>query len=1508
MPVRFVKKHYLQDTNPFDTSTADKFGFSVSTDGNYTVIGAYGEKSDGGTANSGSVSLWNSITGNYVYGWINPGIPGALYGYSVAIKGNYIAVGAPTDSVLSYQDGYVTVYDTNTRAVVYSLTNPGYNGIDRYQDFFGSSVALSDDYLVVAAENYDDGGYAGSGIVYVFNVADGSQVSTLVNPSPPGTTENDNFGRSIAISGGYVVVGAYGEDDGGSGSGSAYVFNAATGVLVYTLTNPNDYSTPVNDAFGYSVAITGNYVAVGAPSEDPGGQGGSGMVYIFDLLTGAEVSRIKNVNAYSTGGGDSFGISVAMYGNYLIVGSLLEDSPGYSNPGKAYIFYIPDGTLLTTLDNPNAYSTPNNDNFGSCVAIGKNFAVVGALYEDDVSGADSGAAYIYEIIDRGTGYKVGSQSGSDIADLLVPRSAFTEGTLYGAGITSTGLLGINPRTTTTSGEGDQSKVSLPTQVFLDKSNWKQISWNYTGLGIKNNGTLWAWGQNTTGEGGIGIASTGYTTLSTPTQVGTDNTWKYVSAGSLKSFAIKTNGTLWAWGQNIAFVDYGNLGLNDATDRSSPVQIGTSSDWKMVANGRSNTYAIKTNGTLWAWGYGGYGQNGDGTITNRSSPVQIGTSSDWKTVEGGYYHAIATKTDGTVWAWGNNDDGQLGDGTNVRKSSPIQILSDDQPWMSLTAGTSRTYGIRRDGPLWGWGSSIRGGGYSGPGGTLDYSYSPVQLFYGNNWKKVFAHYSDSYNTFALKTDGTLWAWGYSNTDGQLGIGPPSAVGVRLSTPTQVVYPVSTWKYAQHAGGVTYFLADSDVPAASTGGIYLTEPGKHKVVVPPGVTSYNVIAAAGGGGGGSATQVNAICTTDGGGGGSGGAFFIGQIYVTPGEVLDIEVGRAGRGGGWYGTNPDYGEDGVGTTILGPNQYLTLQAGAGGDPGGGSGFSDEAPGGQMKLYIGYDAARFNGKGFAGFGVDGGKGGSSNGAAGGACVTGFSGTGTFSLNPWASKVSKSNPWYTTSTSFTYGWQSRGSQSVGGGVGGLVGTYSGGGGGGGGGLGQGGAGGLGWGLPLGRAQGTPGEWGGGGGGASAECGLGNTRGKGGDGLVILEPATAMDTAFKITRPGTYNYVVPTGTNSIVMAIVGGGGGGGTSGYYTGQGGGGGGAGGQVKTTTISVVAHDRITMVIGAGGIGGVPSTTSAGGAGGTTNIYKNQSLILSAAGGGGGQPGGSGAGGVGGATLDSNGVTRNGGAIIGLRPGGGAGAETSSSGNGSTSDGGSGQSSSIWGDFWDGFLGAGGGGGGGGSWSPGTNYLNSTDLGAGNGGSYSGSGSAGRNGQGGGGGGAGQRAVSGQNLPGGIGGCGGVYFSLSGSITSNPVLDTAAIDFLENGSTWGDVGTVTPSGTDALIQVEFHSNGTYTMYSGNSGILINAASWLSSGSASSVWIRCVRTSYFQFGLDGYISGPDTGWQQMTTPYAFAEVSKEHTYGGQRQGTFQLQFSFDGGSTTVYTTGNFTIDAITTL
>lgn len=1498
MPVRFVKKHYLQDTNPFDTSAGDKFGFSVSTDGIYTVVGAYAEKTSGGGLNSGSVSLWNNVTGSYVYGWINPGYFNALYGYSVAVKGNYIAVGAPLDNTSpTYNyNGQVYVYDATTRALLYSVENTGYNSIDPYLDYFGSSVALSEKYLVVAAENYDQGGLSAGGIVYVFDITDGTLISTLVNPNPYGTTQDDSFGISIGVSGGYVVVGAYNEDEASAaGSGKAYVFNAETGALVYTLANPGDYSTNVNDNFGYRVAITGNYIAVSAPSEDPGGQGASGIVYIFDVITGLLVSRIKNPNAYSTGSGDQFGISLAMYDNYLIAGANNEDSLANTNAGKAYVFYIPTGDLLSVLDDPNAYSTAAGDQFGSSVAITKNFAVVGAINEDDVNGTDAGAVYIYEAIDRGTGYKVGSQGGADIADLLVPRSVFTEGTLYGCGYAANGYLGINPHVTANQ-EVASLRVSVPTQVFPVRStNWKQIEWSGTGLGLKNDGTLWAWGNNVVGQCGLNLVTN---TVSSPTQVGSDNTWKCVASNDFQSFAVKTNGTLWAWGQNVAFVASGNLGLNDAIDRSSPVQIGTGSDWKIVKPGSSSYYAIKNNGTLWAWGYNYYGQLGDNTIINRSSPVQVGTGTDWKDVESSYYMTVATKLDGTIWTWGWNTYGQLGDNTIINRSSPVQLLSNDQPWVSVTSIGFSTFGIQRDGTLWGWGNDPKGG-YTG----FSNLSSPVQLFYGYNWKKVFRSGSTSY--FALKTDNTLWAWGV-NSQAQLGVGQTTVLA--YSSPVQVTYPVAKWKYAQSASNTTFFLADSEVPSTSTSGIYLTEPGKHKVAVPAGVTSYNIIASAGGGGGGSSETGDTSCSGDGGGGGGGGAFAIGQIAVTPGEVLDIQVGRGGVG---YTSFNAPGENGVATSILGTNLYLLLGGGQGGAQGGNNnawpsrGYG--GPGGEFKSYLSYDAPRFNGKGFSGFAIDGAMGGASNAINGGTCSTGIAGTGTYVLNPWAGYVARSNPWYTTATSFIYSSLSIGATNTPGGLGGLAGGFSGGGGGGGASLGMGGMGGIGSGNVGGRSEGFPGEWGGGGGGASDECMTGNARGQGGDGLVILEPATAVDTSFKIVRPGTYHYVVATGTNSLNMVMVGGGGGGGASGYYTGEGAGGGGAGGQVMTATIAVVGGDRIKIEIRPGGTGGVASTVSAGGTGGATSVYKNGSLIYTAAGGGGGSPASGATGGNGGSTLDPTGGSRTGGTGSGIGiPGGGAGSNQNSTnitgGAGWAIPGGLTPSNFI---TWDGFLGYGGGGGGGSSWSPGYDYFGGSTV-AGQGGSYSGSGTAGKNGLGGGGGGAGQRAVSGQNLPGGAGGCGGVYFTLSSTVSSGPVLNIASINTLVS-ALFEDVGTVTPSGTDAEVQVEFSNNGTFTIYSANNGILVNAANWLTSGNASDVWIRGVLELSNSFGLDGYIS-PTTGWVQMTAPYVFANVIKEHTYGGMREGDYHLEFSFNGGSTVTYTTGVFTIEAITAL
>ena len=164
--------------------------------------------------------------------------------------------------------------------------------------------------------------------------------------------------------------------------------------------------------------------------------------------------------------------------------------------------------------------------------------------------------------------------------------------------------------------------------------------------------LWTWGGN--GFGALGLNNT--TNQSSPVQVGTLTNWRSVPAGNGYSAAVKSDGTLWSWGYNAA----GPLGLGNTTSRSSPVQVGTLATWRLVSTGSRgdpHTAAIRTNGTLWIWGYNAYGQLGLGDASNRSSPVQIGTLTNWKSVGCGFDHTAAIKTDGTLWSWGYNGSGQ-----------------------------------------------------------------------------------------------------------------------------------------------------------------------------------------------------------------------------------------------------------------------------------------------------------------------------------------------------------------------------------------------------------------------------------------------------------------------------------------------------------------------------------------------------------------------------------------------------------------------------------------------------------------------------------------------------------------------------------------------------------------------------------------------------------------------------------------------------------------------------------
>ena len=159
-----------------------------------------------------------------------------------------------------------------------------------------------------------------------------------------------------------------------------------------------------------------------------------------------------------------------------------------------------------------------------------------------------------------------------------------------------------------------------------------------------------------------------------------------------------SGTLWTWGYNY----FGQLGDNTTTGKSSPVQtIAAGTDWKQVAGGLYHTAAIKTDGTLWTWGYNHlgynyYGQLGDNTNTGKSSPVQtISGGTNWKQVACGSTHTAAIKTDGTLWTWGWGSWGNLGDKTTTNRSSPVQTISAGTNWKQVACGDRHTVAIRDD---------------------------------------------------------------------------------------------------------------------------------------------------------------------------------------------------------------------------------------------------------------------------------------------------------------------------------------------------------------------------------------------------------------------------------------------------------------------------------------------------------------------------------------------------------------------------------------------------------------------------------------------------------------------------------------------------------------------------------------------------------------------------------------------------------------------------------------------
>ena len=323
-----------------------------------------------------------------------------------------------------------------------------------------------------------------------------------------------------------------------------------------------------------------------------------------------------------------------------------------------------------------------------------------------------------------------------------------------------------------------SKVSSPIQIGKEVT-WSTLTGGFSfdsRGGIKNDGTLWMWGRNNHGQ----LGQNDLVSQSSPVQIPGTN-WSNVSAGGdneQSTVAIKTDGTMWAWGGN----DVGNLGHNNRTDRSSPTQVpGTT--WKDVSNGADWVLATKTDGTAWAWGKNSWGYLGLSNKQEKSSPTQIGTNDNWSyMVAGRPFNSMGVKTDGTFWTWGLGNNGALGQNNNTGYSSPRQIpgsWSNTHP-TKLSAGFYRGMAIKTDGTLWAWG--YQASGELGQNNNTNYS-SPRQIP-GTTWESV----DNMYNvTLATKTDGTLWSWGYNNT-GELGQNSTT----KFSSPVQIP---GSWKLGE-----------------------------------------------------------------------------------------------------------------------------------------------------------------------------------------------------------------------------------------------------------------------------------------------------------------------------------------------------------------------------------------------------------------------------------------------------------------------------------------------------------------------------------------------------------------------------------------------------------------------------------------------------------------------------------------------------------------------------------------
>ena len=523
-----------------------------------------------------------------------------------------------------------------------------------------------------------------------------------------------------------------------SGANISGVSTAAT--LQVTNLNP----THIN-ASGVTTATTfsGSLKSTGTPTLGLGVTINSSGINISGVATAGIVSATTLYGDGTNITGVAFSIAPISY-QPALAGADQELTVGI---GITFTERIIAGTGNITLREDNSSGTVvENFGVGSSVTIANNtvtFTPTNNLSFDQV-------------------YHISYPSGAftnTTGDVSYVGTAYTFDTRSGVGESAFFIWGDNAYGQLGQNLPEASDRSSPVQI--PGTTWRSVSWGPYGqqsMATKDDSTMWVWGYNYWGE--LGLNNTEF--KSSPTQL-PGTTWgKNLSIGGYRSvLATKTNGTLWVWGDN-NFGAFGKPGTNPNSKISSPVQIpGTSwdhSNWGKLAARQMGGGAIRTDNTLWVWGYNNNSCLGLNTPDNghRSSPTQL-PGTDWSRIASWQYNYSAIKTDGTLWTWGKNSGGQLGDNSRTQRSSPIQIPG--TTWSQSQIGNSFQAAVKTDGTLWIWGNNSNG--HLGQNNTTQYS-SPVQIP-GTTWSIVNLT-GDA--AVAKKPDKTLWAWG-SNWGGSLG---------------------------------------------------------------------------------------------------------------------------------------------------------------------------------------------------------------------------------------------------------------------------------------------------------------------------------------------------------------------------------------------------------------------------------------------------------------------------------------------------------------------------------------------------------------------------------------------------------------------------------------------------------------------------------------------------------------------------------------------------------------------